>query len=102
MAVGNETALKAKESMDKGLEDLVRSARRYMNEVKEGGGIGGSRGGGDEGRRSQGPGAVSKADHVSTPGQPKVASSSTRCAGAKCGRFLKADWKFCPECGTSR
>jgi hypothetical protein len=96
MAVGNETALKAKESMDKGLQDLVRNAKLYMNAQREirdqahseklGGKVG-----------SQGPGGVGKADQT---GGLRSGKSGNRCAGAKCGRFLKAGWTFCPECGT--
>lgn len=94
MAVGNETALRAKESMDKGLQDLVRNAKVYMageraRDQAHSGKLGGQAG-------SQGPGGVGKADQTGRAN----GKGGMRCNGAKCGRFLKAGWTFCPECGT--
>lgn len=100
MAVGNESALRAKTAMDKGLQDLVRDAKRYLASERELRDQAHSEKLAGSENLSQGPGAVSKADHVRSSGSGVRAGGGIRCAGAKCGRFLKAGWTFCPECGT--
>jgi hypothetical protein len=100
MAVGNETALKAKQAMDKGLQDLVRDAKRYLTSERDRKTESRTRRSNESRPNVQGPGGVVKAVQASDTRKPKVAAGSNRCAGAKCGRFLKAGWTFCPECGT--
>lgn len=96
MAVGNETALRAKESMDKGLQDLVRNAKLYMNAERERAAQARDQALSTKPSRGQGPVGVGKAIQTGRAN----GKGGMRCAGAKCGRFLKAGWTFCPECGT--
>lgn len=98
MAVGNESALRAKTAMDKGLQDLVRDAKRYLASERARAQVRDQAHSEKLGKsvERQGPGAVSKADQTGRAN----GKGGVRCAGAKCGRFLKAGWSFCPECGT--
>lgn len=98
MAVGNESALRAKMAMDKGLQDLVRNAKLYLNAEREARDQAHSEKLSKSG--SQGPGGLSKADQSRSAESRVTGKGGMRCAGAKCGRFLKAGWTFCPECGT--
>lgn len=103
MFVGNEVALGVKVAMDRGLEDLVRDAKRALAEERElgldlSGDVRGGQGQGGKGgegtTKPQGQGGV-------RDGKSRGATKgNARCKGAGCGRFMKAGWKFCPECGT--
>lgn len=110
MAIGNEQALRVKQAVDKGLEDLVRLGKRGLIAEAEAGRRD------REGEREsggQGPGDFSKVKpsekkrgvpgstgNTRATGNSGRGSTGYRCAGSKCGRFLKAGWNWCPECGT--
>lgn len=94
--LGSTDMLKVKDSVDKGLKELISDARRSLAMMRE--------------QRDQGPGALIK-------------SRTSQCSGVKvflgavsvdemgrqltepdrrvsCGKFLKANWSYCPACGT--
>lgn len=86
IAIGNETWLKAKQRLDGKLVQLVREFRFELTGGVEGGDIGLER---------VSNGQVSATKTTKTP-----QSSTHQCTNQACRRFLKAEWKHCPECGT--
>lgn len=109
MSVGDMTALRAKDAMDRGLQDLTRDARRYLAEEqarkKEVDGVQGTAAQGTREEQKSGTrrDMESKAPSEQTSKNPTIPgrrTSSVRCSGSKCGRFMKVGWTFCPECGT--
>jgi hypothetical protein len=75
--VNSDIGLKVKQSLDKGLEDLVRDAAAVLKAEAD--------------ARESGQGDDSFTNEF--VGLPR------RCGGFKCGKFMKAGWRFCPTCG---
>lgn len=120
MFIGNEQALSLKRSIDLGLNELMAMAKeverkaRVQAQYEKGFVSGNSEGEGDGGEPGSSGLNESKPAHsraTATGGSGRA----MQCSGVrvfkalgreggiekrKCGRFIKAGWNYCPNCGT--
>jgi hypothetical protein len=95
VGVNGDIGLQVKRAVDKGLADIVRDAGLMLKEQREV-------------REQRMPDELKMPDELRATREQKMMGSShsvtrgNQCKGSKCGRFMKAGWKFCPSCGYER